>query len=118
MRAFAYIIGIIFLVFGICGFVPSLVVNGRLWTIFYVNDWLNSLHVISGGLAILAGISKKTLIRLYFQIFGVIYAVVAALGFVYGNKDILGFLANNGPDTWFHTILAIACLILGYGSRD
>jgi hypothetical protein len=118
VRPFAYIIGIIFLIIGIAGFAPNLVVDEHLAAVFHVNIWLNTLHVISGALAFIAGFLKRVIVRLYYQIFGVLYAVLALLGFIYGEKDILGFLANNNPDTWFHVIIAIACLILGYGSKD
>jgi len=118
VRAFVYIIGIIFLIIGIAGFVPNLIVGEHLATVFHVNTWLNTLHVASGVLAFIAGFSSRSVVRLYYQIFGVLYAVLAVLGFIYGERDILGFLASNGPDTWFHVIIAIACLILGYGSRD
>ncbi len=118
MRAFAYIIGIIFLIIGVAGFVPNLVVAEHLAVVFHVNTSLNSLHVVSGILAIIAGFSSRVILRIYYQIFGVLYAILALLGFIYGQRDILGFLASNSPDTWFHVIVAITCLILGYGSRD
>ncbi|MCC5831574.1 MAG: DUF4383 domain-containing protein [Chlamydiales bacterium] len=118
MRPFAFIIGIIFLIIGIAGFVPHLVVEDRLADVFRVNIWLNTLHVVSGILAFAAGFSRRIILRLYYQIFGILYALLAVLGFIYVEEDILGFLANNNPDTWFHVIIAIACLILGYGSKD
>jgi hypothetical protein len=40
------------------------------------------------------------------------------LGFVYGEKEILGIFANNRQDTWLHIILAISALILGYSATD
>lgn len=118
MRAFAFIVGIIFLIVGIAGFIPQIITGGHLAQVFRVNIWLNILHVVSGFLAFVAGFSPRMLVRLYYQIFGVLYSILAILGFIYGEKDIFGFLASNNPDTWFHVIIAIACLILGYGSKD
>lgn len=118
MRAFAYIIGIVFLIIGVAGFVPNLVIEEHLVVVFHVNFWLNTLHVASGIFALLAGFSPRVILRLYYQIFGVLYAILALLGFIYGEREILDFLASNSPDTWFHVIVAIACLILGYASRD
>ena len=118
MRPFAYIIGIIFLIIGIAGFVPNLVVEEHLASVFHVNVWLNTLHVVSGIFAFAAGFSTRMLVKLYYQIFGVLYAVLAVLGFIYGERDIFGFLASNSPDTWFHVIISVACLILGYGAKD
>ncbi len=118
MRPFAFIIGIIFLIFGVAGFVPQLIVHDHLMEVFRVNTGLNVLHVASGVLAFIAGFSTRFIVRLYFQIFGVLYAILALLGFVYGEGEIFTVLANNSPDTWFHVIIAIPCLILGYGAKD
>lgn len=118
MRSFAFIFGIIFLIIGIAGFIPDFVSNNRLAQVFHVNIWLNSLHVVSGAFGLIVGFINKVVSRLYFQIIGVLYAILAILGFVYGTKDILGIFASNTPDTWFHVIIAIAALVLGYGARD
>lgn len=118
MRAFAFLIGIILLVIGVAGFVPHLVLDDHLGAVFHVNIWLNTLHVTAALLAFIAGFASRTLSRLYFQIFGVLFALLALLGFIYGEKDILGFIASNDPDTWFHVLIAVACLILGYGAKD
>jgi len=112
MRVFAFVIGSIFLLIGIAGFTPDLLV------IFRTNIWLNILHIVSGVLAFIAGFSTRAVVRLYYQIFGVLYAILAVLGFIYGTREIFDFLASNTPDTWFHVIVAITCLILGYGSKD
>ena len=118
MRAFAFIFGIMFLLIGIAGFVPDIVPNDRLAEIFRVNLWLNMLHVASGVFAFIVGLMGRTSTRFYFQLVGILYGILAILGFVYAERDILGIFASNSPDTWFHVIMAIAALILGYGAKD
>jgi hypothetical protein len=54
--------------------------------------------------------------RLWFQIFGAVYALVAILGFMTPNGMLLGFISNNPADTWLHVVLAVAMLAIGFGS--
>ena len=49
-----------------------------------------------------------------FKIFGLIYAVVAVMGFVVGNGMIFGLISNNTNDTWLHVVLAVAMLAIGF----
>jgi len=118
MRAFAFLFGIVFLVIGIAGFIPEVVHEEYLVEVFHVNIWLNLLHVFSGVIAFFVGFIGRKSSRIYFQIFGVLYAILAILGFVYEDKDIFGILSSNAPDTWFHVIMATAALIVGYGAKD
>ena len=61
-------------------------------------------------------ISEKA-IRLFFQIFGVIYALVALTGFFTGNQPLLGMVAINAADNWLHVLIAIVALYLGFGMK-
>jgi len=54
--------------------------------------------------------------RTFFRIFGIVYALVAALGFYYGDQPILGIISNNTPDIWLHIVLAVVMLYLGFGA--
>lgn len=118
MRAFALIFGIILLIFGISGFIPSELTDDCLINVFRVNIWLNSLHILSGVVAFMLAWTNRLACLLFFQILGACYAIMALLGFIYGDADILGIFASNRPDTWFHVIIAIAALVLGYGVTD
>ncbi|HET6719083.1 MAG TPA: DUF4383 domain-containing protein, partial [Rhodocyclaceae bacterium] len=53
--------------------------------------------------------------RMYFKVFGVIYALVALLGFGYANAPILGLMANNLADAALHAVIAVVALFLGFG---
>ncbi|MFZ0565297.1 MAG: DUF4383 domain-containing protein [Chlamydiales bacterium] len=113
MRTFAFIYGIIFLVVGILGFTTNYGAD-----YFHFNVWLNTLHLASGAAAFVLGFWSRFAARLYFQIIGIVYALLAILGFIYEEKNILGVFASSSANTWFHVLIAIAALILGYGSKD
>jgi hypothetical protein len=56
--------------------------------------------------------------RIYFRVFGVVYALVAALGFYVGNGMLLGLVSNNMADVWLHVAVAAASLALGFLVKD
>ena len=51
---------------------------------------------------------------MFFRIFGLVYALVAVLGFLKPEGPVLGYIANNMPDVWLHVVLAAAMLFLGF----
>jgi hypothetical protein len=51
---------------------------------------------------------------LWFQIFGTVYAAVAAMGFKVGDGMILGLISNNRYDSWGHAALALVLLLIGF----
>jgi hypothetical protein len=118
MRSLALIFGIVFLIVGIGGFIPQAFTNDQLFKVFKVNILLNLLHLLSGIIAIIIAWTNRSLCRLYFQICGVVYATMALLGLIYAENEILGVFSNNRPDTWFHMIIAIAALVIGYGGAE
>jgi hypothetical protein len=67
--------------------------------------------------ALLAAYSGARASQLFFQIFGVVYALVAVLGFLAGDRPLLGIIANNVPDAWFHLIVAAVSLYFGFARR-
>jgi hypothetical protein len=83
--------------------------------IFHVNDIHNWIHILTGVVSILCGINSEHASRLFFQIFGIVYGLVAILGFFYGDQPILGMVANNLADAILHVVIAVAALYLGFG---
>src|SRR5213596_2475982 len=115
----AILFGLVFLVVGVLGYVPSATSNEMLLGIFHVNSVHNIIHLASGAVFLLCGLAGPGPSRTFFRIFGIVYAAVAALGFYYGDQPILGLVANNTADIWLHVGLALVMLILGFGlSRD
>jgi hypothetical protein len=118
LRTAAKVFGVVFILIGILGFVPALNPDGNLLGIFHVNALHNIVHLASGIVALVAGMYTVRAARMYFQVFGVVYALVAVLGFVYGSSDILGLIASNMADTLLHVVIAVAALYLGFGSAS
>lgn len=122
VKAAAILFGIVFLVVGILGYVPAITpdTNGRpmLLGIFHVNGAHNIVHLASGIIFLLCGFSGAGASRMFFRIFGTVYALVAVLGFAKGDGYLLGLIANNMPDVWLHVALAVVMLIIGFGVRD
>lgn len=121
VKTAAILFGIVFLAIGILGFVPSITApdaNGMpmLLGIFHVNTLHNVVHLASGAVALLCGMSGAGASRTYFRIFGVIYLLVAILGFYPDGTMILGMLSNNPADTWLHVAIAVVSLFLGFGA--
>ena len=116
IKTAALLFGIVFLLIGILGFVPAVTPdNGMLLGVFHVNTAHNIIHLASGVVFLLCGMAGAGPSRTFFQIFGIIYAVVAVLGFYYGDNALLGLISNNTADTWLHVVLAVVMLFLGFG---
>ncbi|MEX0760217.1 MAG: DUF4383 domain-containing protein, partial [Tistlia sp.] len=98
---FALIMGIVFLLVGIAGFVPGLVMEhqpaegdvvadaGLLFGLFPVNLLHNLVHLAFGiwGVAVFRRFGAA---RLYAQAVAVIYAVLAVMGFFEGLNTLFG----------------------------
>ena len=115
-KTLGMLFGIVFLAVGILGFVPGVTTNEMLLGIFMVNTAHSAVHIVSGVIFLIASMSGAGAARLWFQIFGVIYAVVAVLGFMNPNGPLLGMISNNPNDTWLHVVLAAAMLIIGFAT--
>lgn len=118
LKTAAIVFGIALLGSGILGFVPAATPNDHLLGLFHVNTLHNIIHIISGAIALFAGLNSERASRIYFQVFGVIYALVAVLGFVSGDQPLLGVVANNQADIWLHLAIAAIALVLGFAVRE
>lgn len=58
-RAYLQIIGIVYLLVGVLGFVPALVTNHKLLGIVHINTADNFLHLIVGAIAAIVGFTAK-----------------------------------------------------------
>ena len=119
IKKLATVFGVVLLLVGILGFVPGVTnSDGMLLGIFHVNALHNIIHLLSGAVALYAGMTSAKTSKMYFQVFGIIYLLVAILGFVYGDKDILGLVSSNMADTWLHVVIAVVALYLGFAAKD
>ena len=115
LKTCAIIFGIIMLIIGILGFIPEFTPQGHLFGLFHVNIEHNWIHILSGVASLLCGFMSEHASRLFFQIFGIIYGLVAILGLYYGDRPIFGIIANNFADVILHVLISVFALYLGFG---
>ena len=113
-KTFGMLFGIVFLAVGILGFVPGVTKDEMLLGIFHVNTMHSVVHIASGAVFLFASMAGAGAARLWFKIFGLVYAVVAVLGFMNPNGPLLGMMSNNPATTWLHVVLAAAMLLIGF----
>ena len=119
LKTAAIIFEIVFLLVGVLGFVPGITTTSQmLLGIFHVNAVHNIVHLLSGAVALITGLTSTAAARMYFRVFGIIYALVAILGFFTGDCLLLGLISNNTADTWLHVLIAIVALALGFAVQD
>jgi hypothetical protein len=112
IKTAAILFGIVFLAVGALGYVPAVTPpmadgnGGMLLNLFHVNPAHNIVHLASGIVFLLCGFAGPGPSRMFFKIFGIVYALVAVLGFAKGDGLLLGMVANNMADVWLHVVLA------------
>jgi hypothetical protein len=110
-RMAAIILGVILIIVGLWGFAQNPVLG-----LFAVNGAHNIVHLVS-GIFLLIGAFTNLGSALALKILGVIYVLVAIIGFFSGDM-LLGFISNNTADNWLHVLLAIVLLGAGFGLED
>ena len=114
VQRFGVLMGSLFLFGGLLGFVPGVIKNGMYFGIFMVNTPHNILHIASGAIFLIAAGLGSGAARLWFQIFGIVYAAMALTGFWVGDGMICGVISNNRYDSWGHAALALVMLLIGF----
>lgn len=116
VRILAVLFGIAFIFAGVAGYgvLPQFVENGLLLGYFEVNSLHNLIHIVTGVIAIMAATSFR-LSKLFFIVFGLIYAVAAGLGFwLHGDLYMTHF---NMADNYLHAVIAIIALLIGFSAK-
>jgi hypothetical protein len=118
LKRIAVVFGVTFILVGILGFLPGVTRDGHLLGIFHVNPAHNLVHLLTGAVALACAAASAHAAQLFLRIFGVVYGLVAVLGFMQGDGMLLGMIANNMADAWLHTAIAAVSLFLGFGVRE
>ena len=105
----ALVLGVIFVLAGIAGFVPNPLVGPT--GIFVTNPMHDYVHIGSGAVLVIAGLTSFAKPGLL--LVGVIYAVVAVLGFVMQEEMLFGLIHMNDADRYLHVGLALVLLAAG-----
>lgn len=117
LKRVAVIFGLLFTAIGILGFIPAFVQSGNLLGIFRVNFEHNIAHLGLGILGILCGVYSDYASKVYLIAAGVIYALLAVLGFTQNTDMLLGMIAINTADNWLHTFLALVAFYFAFRSK-
>jgi hypothetical protein len=118
-RTVALLVGIVFILIGILGFVPALVPGGALLGIFAVNTLHSIVHLLFGVLGVAAAMTGWP--RMYNRVVGVIYFALAILGFIPAlvpNGALLGLVSINTSDNFLHLVVGAVLIIVGFFVAD
>jgi hypothetical protein len=90
-------------------------VNGDLLLGLEVNGWHNIVHAAS-GVVLLLGAATRTAARAVALGFGIVYAAVAALGFI-DQRNLLDAIPVNTPDNILHAVIAVLGIVAALATR-
>jgi hypothetical protein len=119
----AQIFGVVFILVGLLGFFYTGLGNmtadpalaPKILGLFPVNVLHNIVHLLFGIWGLLAARTFSGA-RTYAQVGGVIYLLLAVVGFV--APDGFNLVPLGGHDIWLHALLGIALAYFGFTARD
>jgi uncharacterized protein DUF4383 len=125
-QRFAQVFGGIYLLVGILGFIPPLLIGtvpgalgpfaGFLIGLFAVN-WFHSLAHLAIGVGGLATYRNPEAASIYALVVGIAYALLFVLGLIFGISFLGGLLPLNGLDHVLHLLTAVVALGAYFASR-
>ena len=127
VQRFAQVLGAVYLLVGLAGFIPPLLIGGLsgvmgpfeglLLGIFAVN-WFHSVAHLAIGASGLALYKSFAGSKAYALALGIAYTALFVLGIVFGSVGTLGgLLPLNAPDDVLHLLTALAALGIYFTAR-
>jgi len=127
-RIFVLVLGIVFLLVGVLGFVgpfvapysgPKLIVEksqGDLLSLFPVNVLHDGVHILFGILGIAAFAAGEKGGRIFAQVVGVVYVALAVLGAVPLDliRTVFGLIPIHDNDIWLHAVIGVVACYVGF----
>jgi hypothetical protein len=110
-RTLALVLGAVYLVVGVVGFILLPGGEGDLLGIFPVNALHNIVHLLIGA-ALLYGATATTTAVMVSRALGVVLVVIGLLGIAF--PDGFGLLPLGGPDILLHIISGLVLLYIGF----
>lgn len=112
-KQLTWVLGVVLTIVGIWGYITS---PNPVLGIFAVDGTHNFIHLATGIIGILAGLGGDKYVKMYLQVFGVIYALVFLVGiFTPADGKVLGLFMANIADDILHLIIAAVALYGGFG---
>ena len=120
----ALVVGIVFLVVGVLGFVPGVTSDydslgaagheshAMLLGIFQVSVLHNIVHLLFGVAGVVLARRPDTA-RSYLVAGGAVYLVLWVYGLVIGEDSGANFVPVNNADNWLHLLLGVGMIALG-----
>lgn len=88
--------------------------NGAMLLWFQVNGVHNWVHILSGVLALLAGLTAAgSYAATYNKTFGLVYLLVGILGLL-GVTFVVDLLMLNSADNWLHIVIGVVTTWVGF----
>ena len=112
VKTAAVLFGVVFLLVGILGFVPAVTKDQMLLGIFHVNAAHNVVHLLSGAVALFAGIKRRSGAGLFPDLRRDLRS--RRRNGIHDGRHLLGLISNNTADTWLHVGIAAVSLLLGF----
>lgn len=111
VRVYALILGAILVILGLAGLFTADVLLGL--QITTLHDWV---HLVTGVPALVAGFlvgaTGVFYSRLYAQVFGVVYTIVALWGFAAGTA--IGLFPVGAAENILHLVIGVSALLVGF----
>ena len=124
VQLIAAVVGVVFLVVGVAGFIPGITTNydmldpaghqsmAKLLGVFQVSILHNIVHLAFGAAGlVLARTARQA--KGYLIGGGVIYLVLWVYGLVIDQNSAANFVPLNTADNWLHLVLGIGMIALG-----
>lgn len=126
-RHFAMVLGIVYTIVGVAGFIPALLMapeptapavnvdalHGRLLGLFPVNILHTLVHLGTGLWGLYAAKSLGSAVT-FAKALAVIYIVLTVMGLIPGLNTVFGLVPLYGHDVWLHAGTAIIAAYFGF----
>lgn len=113
LKILAILFGLSMIVIGILGFLPDYAPNGKLLDLFSVNPVHNVIHLATGVIALLCGLSSSFASKTFFILFGLLYLGFGIYGLYTGEDLLFGLIAINQADNFLHLGIGAISLLFG-----
>ncbi|MBP7804799.1 MAG: DUF4383 domain-containing protein [Candidatus Pacebacteria bacterium] len=117
-KTLAKVFGVVFVLVGILGFFGNPIVGAEGY--FHADMMHNIVHIVLGLVLFLFG-GKEESAGTWLKIVGVVYLLVAVLGFVMvpglemgETGKLLNLIEINGADNWLHVVLGVVVFFAGF----
>jgi hypothetical protein len=124
VQAAALLVGAVFLVVGVLGFIPGMTTDydtltfaghhseAALLGLFQVSILHNLVHLLF-GVAGIASARTATAAKGFLVVGGIIYLVLWLYGLVIDKDSSANFVPVNTADNWLHLVLGLGMVVLG-----